>query len=131
MPAPRIQTSPPPRRQPIPTFALLLSLTLGCDLRPFAGDPKTSGDDPRINTATRAPAPTVPYGPGGTRAERACTVGDLPVNVGDRVTRTTVLTTVDENGILEVYINVPVQQAPQLKLGLPVRLRPVTTVTGH
>ncbi len=49
-------------------------------------------------------------------------VGDIPVNVGDRVTRTTMLTTVDENDVLEVYINVPVQQAPQLKLGLPVRL---------
>src|SRR5687768_6567490 len=32
------------------------------------------------------------------------------------------LTTVDENDALEVYINVPVQQAPQLTLGLPVRL---------
>jgi len=52
----------------------------------------------------------------------AGTVGDIPVNTGDRVTRTTVLTTVDENDVLEVYINVPVQQAPQLKLGLPVRL---------
>ncbi|HEX8030242.1 MAG TPA: efflux RND transporter periplasmic adaptor subunit [Vicinamibacterales bacterium] len=52
----------------------------------------------------------------------AGTVGDIPVNTGDRVTRTTVLTTVDENGVLEVYINVPVQQAPQLRLGLPVRL---------
>ena len=37
----------------------------------------------------------------------AGTVGDIPVNVGDRVTRTTVLTTVDENDVLEVYINVP------------------------
>lgn len=52
----------------------------------------------------------------------AGTVGDIPVNAGDRVTRSTVLTTVDENDVLEVYINVPVQQAPQLKLGLPVRL---------
>jgi RND family efflux transporter MFP subunit len=52
----------------------------------------------------------------------AGTVGDIPVNPGDRVTRTTVLTTVDENDVLEVYINVPVQQAPQLKVGLPVRL---------
>ena len=32
------------------------------------------------------------------------------------------LTTVNENDVLEVYINVPVQQAPQLKVGLPVRL---------
>ena len=52
----------------------------------------------------------------------AGTVGDIQVNVGDRVTRTTVLTTIDENDTLEVYINVPVPQAPQLKLGLPVRL---------
>jgi RND family efflux transporter MFP subunit len=51
------------------------------------------------------------------------TIGDVPVNVGDRVTRSTVLTTVDDrNDVLELYINVPVQQAPQLKVGLPVRL---------
>src|SRR5215204_1226545 len=55
-------------------------------------------------------------------APSAGTVGDIPVNTGDRVTRSTVLTTVDENDVLEVYINVPVQQAPQLRLGLPVRL---------
>lgn len=52
----------------------------------------------------------------------AGTVGDVPVNVGDRVTRATELTTVNENDLLEVYINVPVQQAPNLKVGLPVRL---------
>jgi RND family efflux transporter MFP subunit len=55
-------------------------------------------------------------------APNSGTVGDIPVNVGDRVTRSTVLTTVSENDVLEVYINVPVQQAPQLKVGLPVRL---------
>jgi len=55
-------------------------------------------------------------------APNAGSVGDIPVNVGDRVTRTTVLTTVNENDVLEVYLNVPVPQAPQLKLGLPVRL---------
>ena len=47
-------------------------------------------------------------------------VGDIPVRPGDRVTKTTVLTTVDDNTGLEVYISVPVQQAPNLKLGLPV-----------
>lgn len=52
----------------------------------------------------------------------AGTVGDIPVNTGDRVTRATVMTTVNENDLLEIYINVPVQQAPQLKVGLPVRL---------
>ena len=49
-------------------------------------------------------------------------VGDIPVHVGDRVTKSTVLTTVDENDVLELYINVPVQQAPGLRVGLPVRL---------
>jgi RND family efflux transporter MFP subunit len=56
-------------------------------------------------------------------APNSGTVGDVAVNVGDRVTRSTVLTTVDDrNDVLELYINVPVQQAPQLKVGLPVRL---------
>lgn len=49
-------------------------------------------------------------------------VGDVPVRVGDRVTRQTVLTTLEDNAGLEAYINVPVQDAPRLKVGLPVRL---------
>ena len=49
-------------------------------------------------------------------------VGDIPVRVGDRVTRSTVLTTVDENAGLELYINVPVAQATDLKPGLLVRV---------
>jgi RND family efflux transporter MFP subunit len=52
----------------------------------------------------------------------AGTVGDIPVRQGDRVTKTTVLTTVDENDVLEMYVNIPVQQAADLKLGLPVRI---------
>jgi RND family efflux transporter MFP subunit len=55
-------------------------------------------------------------------APTAGIVGDVPVRVGDRVTKTTELTTIDASGGLEVYINVPVQQAPRLKMGLPVRL---------
>ena len=56
-------------------------------------------------------------------APNSGTVGDIEANVGDRVTRSTVLTTVDDrNDVLELYINVPVQQAPRLKVGLPVRL---------
>jgi RND family efflux transporter MFP subunit len=49
-------------------------------------------------------------------------VGDIPVRVGDSVTRSTVLTTIDQNAGLEVYINVPVQEAKNLKVGLPVHL---------
>ncbi len=54
----------------------------------------------------------------------------MPVRVGDRVTRATVLTSVQDNTGLEVHINVPVQQASQLRLGLPVRILDAgTTVT--
>jgi len=49
-------------------------------------------------------------------------VGDVPVRVGDSVTRSTVLTTIDQNAGLEVYVSVPVQEAQQLRVGLPVRL---------
>jgi RND family efflux transporter MFP subunit len=49
-------------------------------------------------------------------------VGDIPVRVGDRVTQATELTSVDENAGLELYINVPVAQAPGLKQGMPIRI---------
>jgi RND family efflux transporter MFP subunit len=55
-------------------------------------------------------------------APAAGVVGDVPVRVGDRVTRTTVLTTVDDNSNLELYVNVPVREAPSLRIGLPVRI---------
>ena len=44
------------------------------------------------------------------------------MRVGDRVTRSTELTTIDENAGLELYINVPVAQATALKPGLLVRI---------
>jgi len=49
-------------------------------------------------------------------------VGDIPVRVGDRVTVSTLLTTVDEPEGLEAYIYVPASRARELRLGLPVRL---------
>jgi RND family efflux transporter MFP subunit len=49
-------------------------------------------------------------------------VGDIPVRVGDRVTVSTLLTTVDEPGALEAYIYVPADRAKDLKQGLLVRL---------
>lgn len=49
-------------------------------------------------------------------------VGDIPVRMGDRVTVSTLLTTIDEPGALEVYIYVPAELARNLKIGLPVRL---------
>lgn len=55
-------------------------------------------------------------------APTAGIVSDIPVRVGDRVTRSTVLTTIEDNTGLEVYIQVPVQHAAKLKVGLPVRV---------
>lgn len=55
-------------------------------------------------------------------APTAGIVGDIPVRVGDRVTKSTLLTTIDQASGLELYINVPVQEAPSLRLGLPVHL---------
>ncbi len=49
-------------------------------------------------------------------------VGDVPVRVGDRVTRSTMLTTVEDNSGLELYVSVPVQDAPRLHVGLPIRI---------
>lgn len=49
-------------------------------------------------------------------------VGDVPVRIGDRVTVSTLLTTVDEPGVLEAYIYVPADRAKNLKPGLSVRL---------
>jgi RND family efflux transporter MFP subunit len=55
-------------------------------------------------------------------APTAGVVGDIPVRVGDRVTKATKLTSIDANAGLEVYLNVPVQQAAKLRVGLPVRI---------
>jgi RND family efflux transporter MFP subunit len=49
-------------------------------------------------------------------------VGDIPVHVGDRVTVTTTLTTVDKPGSLEVYVYVPIERAAQLKMNMPVQV---------
>ena len=49
-------------------------------------------------------------------------VGDIPVHIGDRVTNTTLLTTVDEPGTLEAYIYVPVEHSRDLHTGEPVDL---------
>jgi RND family efflux transporter MFP subunit len=49
-------------------------------------------------------------------------IGDIPVRVGDRVTTSTVLTTLDKPGTLEAYVYVPVERAPDLKMNLPVQI---------
>ncbi|MDE3105324.1 MAG: efflux RND transporter periplasmic adaptor subunit [Acidobacteriota bacterium] len=56
------------------------------------------------------------------RAPFAGIVGDIPVHLGDYVSSSTVLTTVDEDKDLEAYIYVPTERAALLKLGLPVQI---------
>jgi RND family efflux transporter MFP subunit len=49
-------------------------------------------------------------------------VGDIPVHLGDYVSPTTVLTTVDENADLEAYIYIPTERASSIRNGLPVEI---------
>jgi len=49
-------------------------------------------------------------------------VGDVPARVGNQVTTSTVLTSIDQNDRLEIHVQVPIERSPGLKLGLPVRV---------
>jgi len=55
-------------------------------------------------------------------ALRTGIVGDIPVRVGDRVTTTTQLTTVDQPGTLEAYVYVPIERSSQLRMNLPLQV---------
>jgi RND family efflux transporter MFP subunit len=55
-------------------------------------------------------------------APRSGIVGDVPVRIGDRVTTSTQLTTVDQPGSLEAYVFVPVERSAQLKMNMPVQI---------
>jgi RND family efflux transporter MFP subunit len=56
------------------------------------------------------------------RAPFAGIVGDVPVHLGDYVSTTTVLTTVDENADLEAYIYIPTERATVVRQGLLVEI---------
>jgi RND family efflux transporter MFP subunit len=47
-------------------------------------------------------------------------VGDIPVHLGDYVSATTLLTTVDENRDLEAYVYIPTERVAEVRMGLPV-----------
>lgn len=49
-------------------------------------------------------------------------VGEIPIRQGDRVTPSTVITTIDQPEGLEAYINVPLERAGELRPGLTVEL---------
>jgi RND family efflux transporter MFP subunit len=66
------------------------------------------------------------------RAPFAGIVGDIPVHLGDYVSATTTLTTVDENKDLEAYIYIPTDRATLVHNGLPVDLLDTQgTVLAH
>jgi RND family efflux transporter MFP subunit len=55
-------------------------------------------------------------------APRSGIVGDIPVRVGDRVTTSTQVTTIDQPGSLEVYVYVPIERSRQLRMDMPVQV---------
>jgi RND family efflux transporter MFP subunit len=55
-------------------------------------------------------------------APQSGVIGDIPVRVGDRVTPSTAITTIDGTEGLEAYVQVPLDRSPDLRVGLPVQL---------
>jgi RND family efflux transporter MFP subunit len=55
-------------------------------------------------------------------APTAGIVGDIPVRVGAQVATTTLLTTIDQNETLEVYVSIPAERARELKRGVPIEI---------
>jgi RND family efflux transporter MFP subunit len=55
-------------------------------------------------------------------APQAGVVGDITLRVGDRVTSSTVITTIDDNSTLEADIQIPLDRSPELRTGLPVQM---------
>jgi len=49
-------------------------------------------------------------------------VADVPARVGMQVSTSTVLTTIEQNDVLEVYVSVPVERSGDLKTGLPLKV---------
>ena len=67
-------------------------------------------------------------------APQAGVVGDITVRAGDRVTPTTLITTIDDNSALEADIQIPLDRSTDLRIGLPVQIldsdgKPVATNT--
>ncbi|MBP0002442.1 MAG: efflux RND transporter periplasmic adaptor subunit [Cyanobacteria bacterium SBC] len=49
-------------------------------------------------------------------------VGDIPVKVGDYLTRSDVFTTLTQNDTLELRLSIPLERSNELRLGLPVEV---------
>lgn len=53
-------------------------------------------------------------------------VGDIPFKVGDLVSSSDTFTNIIQNGTLELNLSVPIERAPDLRVGLPVELLDAT-----
>lgn len=49
-------------------------------------------------------------------------IGDIPIKLGDYIDSGDQVTTITENNVLEVNLSIPVDKAPNLRLGLPVAI---------
>lgn len=49
-------------------------------------------------------------------------IGDIPIKIGDYLVEGDELTTITENNLLEVNLQIPLQNAQSLRLGLPVEI---------
>jgi RND family efflux transporter MFP subunit len=49
-------------------------------------------------------------------------IGDIAIREGDRITTSTEITTIDDKAGLEAYIQVPVDRAPELRVGLTTQI---------
>jgi RND family efflux transporter MFP subunit len=102
--------------------------------RLFKGGAGTRQDLDQAETALRQAQARVTSSEAATRAQAVelhyykvtaptgGTVGDIPVRVGDLVTQQTLLTTLDDNKMLEAYTQVPIERASTLQMGNPVEI---------
>jgi multidrug efflux pump subunit AcrA (membrane-fusion protein) len=56
------------------------------------------------------------------RAPISGVVGNIPLKLGDYLEKGDKLTTITENNALELNLSIPLEKAPQLRLGLPVEI---------
>ena len=84
-----------------------------------------AGADRRATRPTRSSRPPKPasgraawsWDTTGWVRRRPGSSGDVPVRTGDRVTTSTVITTIDSAQGLEAYVSVPLERAADLRLG--------------
>jgi RND family efflux transporter MFP subunit len=74
------------------------------------------------SSGAQASAESVALGYHRITAPARGTVGDIPVRLGDYVTPSTLLTTIDDNDILEVYVDIPLERAVAVHVEMPLEI---------